>query len=272
MTQTRTRTEQAVIHLKTAAEIAAMREAGKIVREALEAMRAAVQPGVTTKALDRIAEQIIRDHGATPVFLNYPKQDAPDFPATITASVNEELVHGIPSDSRFLKEGDIISVDVGCTFNGYVGDAAITVPVGNISRAARRLIDATQAALDAGIAASRAGTDLRTVALTIQKVAESYGYSLAREYTGHGVGRTMHEPPEVPNWWPRSERRSKFKFENVVLRPGMTYAIEPMLIAGRNALKEQADKWTVVTVDQSWCAHIEHTIAVTDGDPIILTA
>ncbi len=269
---TQTRTEDRTIHLKTSAELAMMREAGKIVREALEAMRAAAQPGVTTKALDRIAEQIIRDHGATPVFLNYPKTNAPNFPATITASVNNELVHGIPSDSRFLKEGDIISLDVGCTYKGYVGDAAITVPIGQIARPIQRLIDATQHALDTGIAASRVGNDIRGVAMAIQKVAESYGYSLAREYTGHGVGHTMHEPPEVPNWWPRNERRSKFKFQNVELRAGMTYAIEPMVIAGRNDLRELADQWTVVTVDHSWCAHIEHTVAITDGDPIVLTA
>ncbi|MFN8531887.1 MAG: type I methionyl aminopeptidase [Anaerolineae bacterium] len=262
-------TEQ--IYLKSPDEIAIMREAGRIVARALHAMKEAVKPGVTTLQLNDIAAQVLADHGAKPTFLNYPKWDAPNFPAVITASINEELVHGIPSGSRFLKEGDIVSLDVGCNYQGFVGDAALTVAVGEIPRAVQRLMDATQAALAAGIEASRVGHDLRDVALAIQKSAEEAGYSLAREYTGHGVGREMHEPPEVPNWWPRNERRTRFKFHNVPLRPGMTYAIEPMLIAGRNDLRELSDHWTVVTVDGSWCAHYEHTIAITDGDPIILT-
>ncbi len=263
--------QEVTVHIKTPDEIAVMREAGRIVARAHQAMREAVRPGITTKALDRIAEQVIRDHGATPVFLNYPKLNAPNFPATITASINHELVHGIPSDSRFLKEGDIISLDVGCTYQGYVGDAAITVGVGEIKPGAQRLIDATAKALEIGIAAAREGFETRDVAVAIQRYAESMGYSLAKEYTGHGVGRTMHEEPEVPNWWPNRKQRGKYNFTSVPLLPGMTFAIEPMLIAGRDELRELDDHWTVVTVDKSLCAHIEHTICVTEGDPIILT-
>ncbi|MDX2162449.1 MAG: type I methionyl aminopeptidase [bacterium] len=264
-------TPTTMIHLKSPDEIAIMREAGRIVARALAAMRDAVKPGVTTLHLNQIAETVLRDHGATPTFLHYPKPNSPPFPAVITASINHELVHGIPSGSRFLKDGDIITVDVGCNYQGFVGDAAITVPVGEISKPVQRLLDATQAALDAAIQASRVGNDVRDVALAIQKCAESYGYSVAREYTGHGVGRQMHEPPEIPNWWPSNTRRSRIQFENVPLQPGMTYAIEPMLIIGRNALRELADHWTVVTVDGSWCAQYEHTVAVTEGDPLILT-
>lgn len=259
------------ISLKTADEIAIMREAGRIVARTLHAMREAVRPGVTTLELNRIAETCLRDHGAVPTFLNYPKPNSPNFPAVITASINHELVHGIPSGSRFLKDGDIISLDVGCNYKGFVGDAAITVPVGEVSPAVKRLITATEAALMAGIHASRLPNTIRDVALAVQHSAENAGYSVALEYTGHGVGQQMHEPPEVPNWWPRNERRSRIRFENVTLRPGMTYAIEPMLIAGRNELRELDDHWTVVTADRSWCAHIEHTIAVTDGEPVILT-
>jgi len=259
------------IYLKNADEIALMREAGRIVAQTLQAMREAVKPGVTTLQLNRIAEECLRDHGAEPTFLNYPKPNAPNYPAVITASINHELVHGIPSGSRFLKEGDIISLDVGALYKGFVGDAAITVPVGEVPASVKRLIAATEAALAAGIQASRVPHTIRDVALAVQQSAENSGYSVALEYTGHGVGHQMHEPPEVPNWWPRNERRSRIRFQNVTLRPGMTYAIEPMLIAGRNELRELADQWTVVTVDKSWCAHIEHTIAITEGDPVILT-
>jgi methionyl aminopeptidase len=260
------------IHLKNADELAIMREAGRIVARAHQAMREAIRPGVTTKTLDRIAETVIRDHGAAPVFLNYPKKDAPNFPATITASINNELVHGIPSEKRVLKEGDIISLDTGCTYQGFVGDAAFTAGVGEISPTVQRLLDVTEAALYEAIKASRLPNTIKDVALTVQHYAEKHGYSVAREYTGHGVGRTMHEEPQVPNWWVKSERRARRQnWINTPLQIGMTYAIEPMLIAGRPDLKELDDKWTVVTVDRSLCAHFEHTIAITDGDPMILT-
>lgn len=257
------------IHLKTPDEIAVMREAGRIVARALQAMREALRPGISTAELDRIAETVIRDHGATPAFLNYPKPDAPNFPATITASINHELVHGIPSPQRILKEGDIISLDTGCYYQGFVGDAAFTAPVGDVPPAVRRLLEVTEQALYVGIRASRLPNDVRSVALAIQQFVERQGYSVAREYTGHGVGRRMHEDPQVPNWWPR--RALQRGWENVRLQPGMTYALEPMVIAGRPELKELSDRWTVATVDRSLCAHFEHTIAITDGEPLILT-
>ncbi len=255
------------VKLKTPDEIVIMREAGRIVARALQAMREAVRPGITTAELDRIAETVIRDHGATPAFLGYPKPDAPAFPATITASVNNELVHGIPGN-RVLQEGDIISLDTGCHYKGYVGDAAFTMSVGEASPAVQRLLDVTEQALHVGIQASVLPRSISDVAKAIQKFVEGKGYSLAREYGGHGVGREMHEEPFVPNWWPAKRKRYHRDYP---LQIGMTYAIEPMVIAGRPALIELDDHWTVVTKDGSLCAHFEHTIAVTNGEPIILT-
>ena len=255
--------------LKTAEELEIMREAGRIVASAHEAMRRAIQPGVTTKALDTIALTVLRDHGAEPCFLGYAPGDHPPYPATITASINQELVHGIPSESRSLAEGDIIGIDVACLYQGYVGDAAFTHPVGEISRSAKRLLDATQSALEAAIHASVLGNRISDVAKATAKCAGKLGYSVAREYTGHGVGSAMHEEPQVPNWW--HSKNSRHKWEDYELQVGMTYAIEPMLIAGRPALMELDDGWTVVTKDGSLTAHFEHTIAVTDGEPLILT-
>jgi methionyl aminopeptidase len=257
------------IHYKSPDEIAIMREAGRIVARAHQAVREALRPGISTAELDKIAETVIRDHGATPAFLNYPKRDAPNFPATITASINNELVHGIPSPDRILKEGDIFSVDTGCHYQGFVGDAAYTYAVGAVPPAIRRLLDVTEKALCVGIEASVLPNTVRDVSLAIQRFVESQGYSVAREYTGHGVGEKMHEEPEVPNWWPRQAQ--KRGWHNYPLKPGMTYALEPMVIAGRNDLMELSDGWTVVTKDGSLCAHFEHTIAITDGKPVILT-
>jgi len=261
--------EQAGIHLKTADEIVLMREAGRIVARAHEAMREAVRPGVTTAELDRIAETVLRDHGAIPAFLGYPKSKSPNFPASITASINHELVHGIPSPNRRLKEGDIISLDCGAIYKGFVGDAAFTMGVGEIKPAVQRLLDITEQALYVGIEASVVGNETADVALAVQHFIERHGYGVARDYTGHGVGRTMHEEPQVPNWWPRDAK--KRGWTSVPLAPGMTYAIEPMVSAGRPDTKELADKWTVVTKDGTLCAHFEHTIAITEGKPVILT-
>lgn len=258
------------IHYKTPEEIATMRQAGRIVAEAHAAMREAVHPGVSTLALDKIAETVIRDHGATPSFLNYPKKNSPNFPASITACINNELVHGIPSADRVLQEGDIISLDTGCHYNGFVGDAAFTMGVGEIPAAVQRLLDVTEQSLYVAIEASVMPNETRDVAIAVQQFVERHGYSVAREYTGHGVGRNMHEEPQVPNWWPRKTRKKR-GMASVPLRPGMTYAIEPMVIAGRPQLKELSDKWTVVTRDKSLCAHFEHTIAITEGQPLILT-
>lgn len=255
--------------LKTPDEIAVMREAGRIVARTHQALREALRPGISTLELDKIAETVIRDHGATPAFLGYPKPNSPDFPGSITASINHELVHGIPSDKRVLKEGDIISLDVGTVYQGFVGDAAFTAAIGEIPAAVQRLLDVTEQALYVGIAASVLPHETRDVSAAIQRFIEGKGYGVVREYTGHGVGRAMHEEPQVPNWWPRQADRRGWK--SYPLQAGMTYAIEPMVTAGRADTRELDDKWTVVTKDGSLCAHFEHTIAITDGEPIILT-
>ena len=255
--------------LKRPDELQIMREAGRIVAIAHEAMRRAIKPGVTTKELDTIALTVLRDHGADPCFLGYAPGNHPPFPATITASINQELVHGIPSKDRVLDEGDVIGIDVACFYQGYVGDAAFTHPVGEISRSAKRLLTATESALAAAIRASVVGNKISDVAKATAKCAGRHGYSVAREYTGHGVGSAMHEEPQVPNWW--HSKRSKHQWEDCDLQVGMTYAIEPMLIAGRPDLMELDDGWTVVTKDGSLTAHFEHTIAITEGEPLILT-
>ena len=257
------------IVLKTRDEIALMREAGRIVARTHAALREAVRPGISTAELDRIADTVIRDHKAIPAFLNYPKHESPDFPASITASINNELVHGIPSPKRILKEGDIISLDVGTIYEGFVGDAAFTMGVGEISPAVQRLLDVTEKSLYIGIEASVLPHETRDVSLAVMRYVQSQGYSVAREYTGHGVGRNMHEDPQVPNWWPKGSRMRGW--DSYPLEVGMTYALEPMVIAGRPDLIELRDKWTVATRDGSLCAHFEHTIAITDGKPEILT-
>jgi methionyl aminopeptidase len=252
------------IIIKTPEEVAAMREAGRITGRALDAVRRAVRPGVTTAELDAIAQEVIRSHGATATFLHYPNpsySNAP-YPATITASINDELVHGIPG-RRKLKAGDILSIDCGCTYKGFVGDAAFTVGVGLISADAGRLVRVTKEALDVAIQASRPGNRMGDVSAAIQSYAEGHGYNVVREYTGHGVGREMHEDPLIPNWGHPGT--------GVLLRAGMTYAPEPMLIVGNSAVYVKRDLWTVATRDGSLCAHFEHTIAVTDGEAEILT-
>jgi methionyl aminopeptidase len=256
--------------LKTPEELDIMREAGRIVALAHEAMAAAIAPGVTTQQLDDVAVAVLRQHNATPAFLNYPQLDGPPFPATINASINHELVHGIPSKNRVLQEGDIISLDVGCHYEGFVGDAARTHAVGAVSRGTQRLIDVTYRALEVGIEASVLGNETKDVAKAIQRYVESQGYSVAREYTGHGVGRAMHEDPAIPNYWVGG-RRNRMPYESVPLQVGLVYAIEPMVIAGKANLIELDDQWTVVTVDGSLCAHTEHTIAITEDGPRILT-
>ncbi len=257
------------LHFKTPEELAIMREAGRIVAVAHQEMRRAVRPGVTTKELDTIVETIIRDHGAVPAFLNYPKHNSPNFPASICASVNNELVHGIPS-ARVLQEGDIISIDIGTVYKGFVGDSAWTYPVGEVSAQVQRLLDVTEQSLFEGIRASVMPNEIRDVALAVYSYVDKQGYSVARDYTGHGVGRVMHEKGlDVPNWWPRRAKERGWTSHR--LQPGMTYAIEPMVIAGRAETRELADKWTVVTRDGSLCAHFEHTIAITNDEPIILT-
>lgn len=252
------------IIIKTAAEIRVMREAGRITARALDAVRNAARVGVTTADLDAIAEDIIRTHNAVPAFLGYPNPSFPGhpYPATINASINDELVHGIPSD-RALREGDILSVDCGCVYQGFVGDAAFTIPIGVVSAEADKLVHVTAEALYKGIAASRVGNRIGDVSATIEEHATQNGYNVVREYTGHGVGRRMHEDPMIPNWGRRKT--------GAPIRAGMTYALEPMIIVGDPEVYVERDHWTVVTRDHSLCAHFEHTIAVTDGEPEILT-
>ncbi len=253
--------------LKTREEIAIMREAGRIVARAHEAMRKAVKPGITTRELDEIAADVIRTHDALPSFLHYaPYPGVRPYPAVITACINEELVHGIPGP-RKLKEGEIISLDVGATYKGFVGDAAFSMGVGKISAEHQKLLEVTEAALYKGIEASRLGNSSRDVAIAIQSYVESFGYNVPRQYGGHGVGREMHEPPSMPNWAPRRRRR----FRGVILQVGMTYALEPMVIMGGKEVHTLDDQWTVVTSDGSTCAHFEHSIAITDGEAEILT-
>jgi methionyl aminopeptidase len=257
---------------KSPEELMIMREAGRITALALQAMREAIQPGISTLELDRIAADVLRKHGAKAAFLGYPPGGPHPFPAHITASINEELVHGIPSEDRILKEGDIVSLDFGAVYNGFVGDSAFTAGVGNISPEAQKLLEVTEQALYVGIDKARAGRETADISRAIQKFIEGYGYGIVREYTGHGVGRSMHEEPQVPNWWPSGRQRIR-GWRSVVLEPGITFAIEPMVTLKRPETMLLADHWTVVTADGSLCAHFEHTIAITpEGPPLILTA
>jgi methionyl aminopeptidase len=254
-----------MIQYKTPEELLLMREAGRIVARAHLALKEAIKPGVTTAKLNQIADELIRKHGAIPTFLGYGN---PPFTGAICASVNDELVHGIPGP-RILQEGDIISVDVGATYKGYVGDAAFTVGVGKISAEAQRIIDVAEEALRLGIKNAVAGKETKDISMAVQEHAEKHGFSVIREYTGHGVGKKMHEDPQIPNWWPRG--RKQRHFPSYPLRPGMTFALEPMIAAGGLATKVLDDRWTVVMADGALCVHTEHTIAVTDGEPLILT-
>lgn len=258
------------IYYKNDEELKIMREAGRIVARVHEALRAAVRPGISTWALDEIAAKIIADHGATAAFLGYPPGSPHPFPASITVSINDELVHGIPSKTRILQEGDIVSLDVGTVYQGFIGDAAFSMGVGQISPEAQRLLDVTEGSLYEGIRHAVVGNETSTVSKAVQNYVESHGYSVVREYTGHGVGRKMHEEPQVPNWWP--DRRSRLRgWRPTPLKPGMTFALEPMVNMGGPETKVLDDHWTVVTADGSLCAHFEHSIAITDGEPLILT-
>jgi len=248
-----------MISLKSAHELALMREAGRIVAEALAAMREAAVPGVTTADLERIAGEIIVDkHQAIPSFKGYQ-----GFPGMVCASINEEIVHGIPGPRR-LHEGDIISVDVGAIYKGYHGDAATTVAVGEIDDESRRLMSVTAEALRVGIAAAKSGNWSTDISKAIQAYVESQGFAVVREYTGHGIGRQMHEDPQFPNYYdPRMGR--------VRLRTGMTFALEPMVNMGTWRTRVLGNKWTVVTADGKRSAHYENTIALTKNGPEILT-
>ena len=251
------------IIIKSGRDLQAMRDAAKINVEALQKTSDAVRPGITTAELDRIANQVLAKYGATPAFLGYPPGSKNPFPATITASINEELVHGIPSQDRVLKEGDIISIDCGTIHDGFVADSALTVPVGEIEAEAQHLLKVTEESLYVGIEACVVGHRFGDVSAAIQQFVESRGMNVVREYGGHGVGRSMHEDPHIPNWGKAGRGRR--------LKPGMTFALEPMVMLGQPKTKVLKDRWTVITADRKLCAHYEHTIAVTENGPEILT-
>lgn len=263
------------IRLKRPEEIALMRKAGRIVAEVHELMRQKIRPGVSTAELDRLAEELIRRRNAQPSFKGYPYRGQNDFPATICASINNELVHGIPSPRRILREGDIVSIDVGAIYQGYQGDSAWTYMVGEVNGEARALLEVTEGALFAGIAAARSGRRLRDISAAVQEYVESRGCTVVRSYTGHGIGQAMHEPPEIWNYVGEGYRDAE-----VELRPGLTLALEPMVSIGtwdpqilrkRRDTRVLPDGWTVVTSDGRLCAHFEHTIVITDGEAEILT-
>jgi len=248
-----------VIQLKSAREIELMVQGGRILGATLETLRLAVRPGVTTGELDQIAEDFIRAHdGAVPAF-----KGLYGFPGSICSSVNQEIVHGIPSRKRVLKEGDIVSLDVGVGYKGYFTDHALTVAVGQISPDARRLLDVTQQSLEAGISAARVGNHIGDIGAAVQAVVEGAGFSVVRDLVGHGIGVAFHEEPQVPNYG-KPKRREK-------LVPGLTLAIEPMVNIGGPATKTLGDRWTIVTLDGSLSAHFEHTVAITDNGPRVLT-
>ena len=246
--------------IKSQAEIAVMREAGRINAEALQAARDAIRPGATTADLDAAAAQVLRKHGAKPAFLGV--RGAYPYPAVTTVSVNDEMVHGIPSN-RKLKEGDIVSVDCGTIYEGFVADSAFSAGVGELGPEAQKLLEVTEQALHIGINQMHAGKRIGDIGHAIQKYVEGFGFHLTREYTGHGVGREMWEGPQVPNYGSPGR--------GMMLRPGMVIALEPMVLIGTPNTKVMPDQWTVSSADGSLTAHYEHSIAVTENGPLILT-
>lgn len=247
-----------MIVLKTGRELALMKEACRISAGALKLIGRAVEPGVSTAELDRIAEKYIREQGATPNFKGYQ-----GYPATACISINNEVIHGIPSKSRIIKNGDIVSVDLGACFEGYHGDNAATFAAGDVSPEAKRLMDTTRESLYEGINATRTGGRIGDISNAIQTYIEACGYSVVRQFVGHGVGTSLHEAPEVPNFGTAGR--------GVRLMPGMTLAIEPMVNMGKEKVKVLPDGWTVLTCDGSLSAHFEHTIAITKDGPVIMT-
>jgi methionyl aminopeptidase len=248
------------IHLKSPAELQTMREAGRINASVLATVKALLKPGVSTADLNAAAEEVLRKHGCVSPFKGYGH---PPFPASITVSINRELVHGIPSRSRKLKAGDIVSVDCGTVLDGLVADSAFTAGVGEISPEAQKLLEVTKGALHAAIEQMCVGNRTGDISAAIQNHVESHGFYVTREYTGHGVGRQMHEGPQVPNYGKPGS--------GMPLKAGMTIAIEPMVLVGTAETRVLPDQWTVVSADGSLTAHFEHSIAVTEGEPLILT-
>jgi methionyl aminopeptidase len=247
-----------MIILKAGHEIDLIARASRVVALTIAFLRERVKPGVTTGELDRMAEEFILREGARPAFKGYR-----GYPATLCTSVNEEVVHGIPSTKKRLQEGDIIGIDVGAIVEGYYGDAAVTLPVGQVSDDAARLIRVTEQSLDAGLAQVRVGNRLSDISHAVQTVAEREGYSVVTDFVGHGIGRNLHEDPQVPNFGRPGEGPR--------LKEGLVLAIEPMINVGRSEVDVLADRWTVVTRDKSLSAHFEHTVAITSDGPRVLT-
>lgn len=246
-----------MIICKTPREIDIMRDAGKIVALTFQELKKYIQPGVTTKELDTIAEKFIKEHDAYPSFKGYN-----GFPGSICTSVNDELVHGIPG-KRVLEKGDIISLDIGARYNGYHGDSAWTYAVGEIDDETQKLLDVTEKSLSMGLNEAKPEVRLSNISHAIQKCVESEGYSIVREYVGHGIGQDLHEDPDIPHFGPPNKGPR--------LKPGMVFCVEPMVNAGTRYVKTLADNWTVVTVDGKLCTHFEHTIAITETGYEILT-
>jgi methionyl aminopeptidase len=251
------RLESSVIIIKTDAQLEIMRKAGKIVAETLAMLGNKVKPGISTAEIDRAAEEFILSRGATPGFKGYH-----GFPATTCISIDEEVVHGIPG-SRVLKEGQIVSIDLGAIVDGFYGDTAATFPVGEISDEKKKLLDVTKRSLEIGIEQARTGNKLGKVSSAIQKYVEASGFSVVRDMVGHGIGKNLHEDPQVPHFGPEDT--------GPVLKKGMVIAIEPMVNMGKYDVNQKADGWTIVTADGSASAHFEHTIAITNNGPEILT-
>jgi methionyl aminopeptidase len=248
-----------VIELKSPAQIAHMREAGRILADAFRMCRSLVKPGVSTLEIDREVEALIRERKAKPAFKGYR-----GFPATICASINEEVVHGIPAGRRRLREGDIVGLDLGAIVEGYYADAAVTLPVGEITEDARRLVEVTRESLDLAILQCRPGKRLGDVSAAVQRHVEGAGFGVVRAFVGHGIGRALHEDPQVPNFGEAGR--------GPLLRVGMVLALEPMVTMGHWEVRVLADHWTAVTADGSLAAHFEHTVAVTEQGPDVLTA
>ncbi|OGR59422.1 MAG: type I methionyl aminopeptidase [Elusimicrobia bacterium GWA2_69_24] len=246
------------VDLKTREDIQKMREAGALLAGAVERLRARVRPGVCTAELDASVEADLRSQGAKPAFLGYR-----GYPATLCVSINDEVVHGIPTQQRLLRDGDVVSFDLGCKWRGFFADMAVTVAVGEVSPEARRLIATTRTALEKGIAAVRPGARIGDVGWAVQECAEAAGFSVVRDFVGHGIGRALHEDPAIPNYGKPGT--------GVRLQPGMVLAIEPMVNCGGPEVRVLEDRWTAVTGDGRLSAHFEHTVAVTEDGPSVLT-
>src|SRR5579863_8818199 len=260
-----------MVSIKSRQQVAQLRKAGRIVAETYEVLRPYIVPGVTTGELDKIAEEFVRSKGAIPSYIGYGASPArrgqpaiPPFPATICVAVNDVICHGIPSAKQQLREGDIIGIDIGVHYNGWVGDSCVTFPIGKIDSESQRLLDVAKRCMELGIEQARSGQDISNIGAVIEGYAKKHGYTTVREYCGHGVGRSLHEDPFVLHY--------AYKGQPLKLRPGMVFTVEPMINAGTAETRVRSDQWTVYTADGKRSAQFEHTIAVTDGEPEILTA